>query len=110
MILRNLHSVSDDKVIDIHVLDRKITMPGEVKDEQILDFENAIVFPGLINSHDHLDFYLFPRLGNRIYGNYVEWSRDIHKADKDTIEKVLKVPKHLRVKWGIYKNLLAGVT
>jgi cytosine/adenosine deaminase-related metal-dependent hydrolase len=38
-------------------------------------FENALVFPGLINSHDHLDFNLFPRLGNGIYENYLEWGQ-----------------------------------
>jgi cytosine/adenosine deaminase-related metal-dependent hydrolase len=74
------------------------------------DFENAIAFPGLINSHDHLDFNLFPRLGNRVYANCVEWGEDIHKANRTTIDEVLKVPQHLRTQWGVYKNLLNGVT
>lgn len=69
-----------------------------------------LVFPGLINSHDHLDFDLFPQLGNRIYADYVEWGEDIHTVNKPTINAVLKVPRQLRVKWGVYKNLLAGVT
>lgn len=73
-------------------------------------FEDAIVFPGLINSHDHLDFNLFPQLGNRIYENYVEWGNDIHLHDKEEIEKVLRIPKALRVQWGLYKNLLNGIT
>lgn len=77
---------------------------------QHLHFENCIAFPGLINSHDHLDFNLFPRLGNRIYNDYVEWGNDIHSVNKQAISEVLKVPRHLRVKWGVYKNLLSGVT
>lgn len=83
---------------------QKIT--SEIK----IEFENAIAFPGLINSHDHLDFNLFPQTGNRIYNNYSEWGRDIHHQNKKAIDGVLKIPKPLRIQWGIYKNLLNGVT
>lgn len=75
-----------------------------------LDFENALVFPGLINSHDHLDFNLFPALANGVYSNYREWGRDIHTINKAAIEAVLRIPKPLRVLWGVYKNLLNGFT
>jgi len=30
-----------------------------------LDLEGLQVLPGLINAHDHLEFALFPRLGQR---------------------------------------------
>lgn len=83
---------------------------GHVPGEFNLEFKNAIVFPGLINSHDHLDFNLFPALGDRTYRNYTEWGRYIHKTYKDKIERVMKVPIGLREQWGIYKNLLNGVT
>ncbi len=49
-------------------------------------------------------------MGNRIYNNYVEWGEDIHLQNKEIIEKVLKVHKQLRIEWGIYKNLLNGIT
>jgi len=75
-----------------------------------IEFENAIAFPGLINSHDHLDFNLFHRTGNRIYNNYSEWGKDIHIQNKETIDAVLKIPLHLRIQWGLYKNLLNGIT
>jgi cytosine/adenosine deaminase-related metal-dependent hydrolase len=75
-----------------------------------LYFENALAFPGLINSHDHLEFNFFPQLANRVYKNYMEWGGDIHMQNKNIINSVLKVPKHLRVEWGIYKNLLNGIT
>ena len=75
-----------------------------------LTFENAIVFPGLINSHDHLDFNLFPQLGTGIYKNYSEWGKRLHADYKTEINAVLKVPQPLREKWGMYKNLLGGVT
>jgi cytosine/adenosine deaminase-related metal-dependent hydrolase len=79
-------------------------------DELRIQFENAIAFPGLINSHDHLDFNLFPQIGNRIYNNYSEWGKDIHIQNKETINDVLKIPLHLRTQWGLYKNLLNGIT
>jgi cytosine/adenosine deaminase-related metal-dependent hydrolase len=75
-----------------------------------LDFDGAMVFPGLINSHDHLDFNLFPALGDKIYKNYTEWGRYIHQNYKEDINKVLKIPVALREQWGVYKNLLNGVT
>jgi len=78
--------------------------------EEHFIFKQAIAFPGLINSHDHLDFNLFPQLGNRIYNNYREWGRDIHNANKAEISGVLRIPAPLRTQWGIYKNLLNGIT
>ncbi|MGN6569187.1 MAG: amidohydrolase family protein [Flavipsychrobacter sp.] len=110
MILRNLYSITDNKVIDISIADGKIQPDAEMSDGVTIHFNDVIVFPGLINSHDHLDFNLFPRLGNRVYKNYVEWSHDIQQANKAEIDKVLKIPKPLRIKWGVYKNLLCGVT
>ncbi len=78
--------------------------------EPTLNFDGALAFPGLINSHDHLDFNLFPPLANRIYNNYTEWGRDIHTNNKAAIEPILKIPQPLRTQWGIYKNLLNGFT
>lgn len=70
----------------------------------------ARAFPGLINSHEHLDFNLFPHLGNPVYQNYTEWGNDIHQQHKAEINAVLRIPTAMRNQWGIYKNLLAGVT
>ena len=82
------------------------TFPGETR----IEFENVIAFPGLINSHDHLDFNLFPKTGNRIYNNYTEWGKDIHSQNKDAINAILKIPEYVRIQSGIYKNLLNGFT
>jgi hypothetical protein len=73
-------------------------------------FENALAFPGLVNSHDHLDFNLFPQLGRETYNNYSEWGKDIHLKYQEIIRAVTRIPSALRIKWGIYKNLLNGVT
>ena len=101
--------------VSIRVKDGKITqiLPGHFHDktDQLnLNLDNAIVFPGLINSHDHLDFNLFPPLAGRTFKNYTEWGVYIHLKYKDTIDSILQVPEKLRIQWGIYKNLLCGVT
>ncbi|QEC66170.1 amidohydrolase family protein [Panacibacter ginsenosidivorans] len=112
-VLHNIHTI-EESTIDVILKDGKITdIQAEEKgnDNALhLYFDNAFIFPGLINSHDHLEFNLFPQLGNFIYNNYLEWGSDIHQQDKDIINAVLKVPKQLRAKWGMYKNLVSGVT
>src|ERR1044072_562911 len=112
--LQNVYSLNG-KIEEILIVDGKIKninkpRSNNHKNKFQISFENAIVFPGLINSHDHLDFDLFPKLGNKIYEDYLEWGNDIHLKNKEEINNVLKVPKALRIQWGIYKNLLAGVT
>lgn len=100
----------------IDIQDGKITSivpdqedAGDSQATQI-HFENCFAFPGLINSHDHLHFDLFPRLGNRIYSDYVEWGADIHAVNRKEIDSILKVPLPIRTQWGLYKNLLNGIT
>lgn len=117
MILRNLNIHGTDGEKTIHIENGKIkSIADSNKDFRVaqneiqIDFEDAIAFPGFINSHDHLDFNLFPQLGNRIYSNYTEWGKDIHLQNKETVNEVLKVPQQLRIKWGLYKNLLNGIT
>jgi cytosine/adenosine deaminase-related metal-dependent hydrolase len=86
-------------------------MPDDIQPgTTVLDCNNAIVFPGLINSHDHLDFNCFPPMANRLYQNYRQWGRDIHLQNKKMINEVLQIPKSLRIQWGLYKNLLNGIT
>ena len=53
--------ISNEKIALIH---KKIIAE---KNDLKISFENAVAFPGLINSHDHLDFNNYPQLGNKIY-------------------------------------------
>jgi len=115
MILNNLAVALSGDPVNIRVDDGVIAdiapspfdaTPGQPE----LSFKNVIVFPGIINSHDHLDFNLFPPLGDRTYNNYTEWGRYIHAHYQDKIERVLSIPVALREQWGIYKNLLNGIT
>ena len=117
MILKNLHIVGKDSdSMDIHIKGDTIVSIRNSTDKDIfnddikLNFENCIAFPGLINSHDHLEYNLYPRLGHKIYGDYVEWGNDIHIKDKELINSIESVPAELRLQFGVLKNLICGVT
>jgi cytosine/adenosine deaminase-related metal-dependent hydrolase len=115
MWLNNVNIIGSEGLHHIQVADGKIKSVAKKNvqgnsEEIKIAFEHAIAFPGLINSHDHLDFNLFAQTGNRIYNNYAEWGKDIHCQNKEAINNVLKIPQHLRIQWGLYKNLLNGIT
>ncbi len=115
MVLNKVTLIDSYNPVNIKIDGNKITdvfsYAADVNADPLqLTFNKALIFPGLINSHDHLDFNLFPQLGNRTYKNYTEWGKHIHENYKDEISKVLKVPLLLREQWGILKNLLCGVT
>lgn len=115
MWLNNVNLIGSEGLQNIQIADGKIKCVTAEKvaangEEIKIEFQNAIAFPGLINSHDHLDFNLFPKIGNRIYNNYAEWGKDIHCQNKEAIKDVLKIPQPLRIQWGLYKNLLNGIT
>lgn len=75
-----------------------------------IDLTGFLLMPGLINAHDHLQFSLFPRLGNPPYQNYIEWGKDIHAAFPEIIALNKTVPRYVRLWWGGIRNLLSGVT
>jgi cytosine/adenosine deaminase-related metal-dependent hydrolase len=115
MLLNNVTLINDNQPLHIAISGEKITAVGNAgkptgADNFEINFTGAIAFAGLINSHDHLDFNCFTPLGQRIYNNYTEWGNHIHSAYKEDINAVLKIPQHVRTAWGMYKNLLAGVT
>src|SRR5579859_4611169 len=100
MILNNVRMALTGPTVSIRVKDDKIAqvLPGHFHgktDDLNLSFDNAIVFPGLINSHDHLDFNLFPPLAGRTFKNYTEWGVYIHLKYKDLIDNVLQIPEKL---------------
>jgi cytosine/adenosine deaminase-related metal-dependent hydrolase len=78
--------------------------------ERALDLSGYFLLPGLINAHDHLEFSLFPNLGDGPYQNTAEWARDIHESNAALIDRHRKVPRPVRLWWGGIRNLLCGVT
>jgi len=85
------------------------TLPASAA-ESTVDLSGYLLLPGLINAHDHLEFNLFPRLGNGPYANFREWADDIFRPDASPVREHLAVPKPVRLWWGAIKNLLCGVT
>lgn len=92
------------------ILDEPSSMPISAPDRTEIDLSGFLIMPGLINAHDHLEFALFPRLGNPPYRNYVEWGDDIHNRFPEVIAKHRAVPKDVRLWWGGIRNLLCGAT
>lgn len=115
MLLNHLSIVNADQPVNIAIYGEKIMSIGSGHEQSSSDplqiyFSDAMAIPGLINSHDHLDFNCFSILGNRKYDHYTEWGKHIHEAHKENIREILRIPKKLRSAWGMYKNLLVGVT
>ncbi len=115
MVLNNLICGANNEPVNIFISGETISdvfapKPILEKDNLQINFPDCVAYPGLINSHEHLDFNCFQPLGNKIYNNYTEWGSHIHNVYKEEINAVLKIPQELRTRWGMYKNLLAGVT
>lgn len=77
------------------------------------DLDGALVLPGLVNAHDHLELNNFPRWKERpCYANAREWALETNaRLDSDPdIVAARAVPLADRLLIGGLKNLLAGVT
>jgi cytosine/adenosine deaminase-related metal-dependent hydrolase len=75
-----------------------------------IDLDGLIAFPGLTNSHDHLEFDLYPVLSHGPYADWREWGEDIQARDRDPIDRIQAIPLATRMKAGILRNLVCGVT
>jgi cytosine/adenosine deaminase-related metal-dependent hydrolase len=105
-ILRSDITVRGNTIESIDSLD----LTREPTNTSEIDLGGYIIFPGLVNSHDHLEFALFPKLGDPPYQNAVEWALDIQESKASTIALHKQVPKECSLWWGALRNLLCGVT
>jgi cytosine/adenosine deaminase-related metal-dependent hydrolase/ubiquinone/menaquinone biosynthesis C-methylase UbiE len=100
-----IHSVRDRSATEHEHQDRP-----DFFSEFHLDLSGYLLLPGLVNAHDHLEFSLFPNLGNGPYQNASHWASDIQRREVLLIERHRRVPKEVRLEWGAVRNLLSGVT
>src|SRR5580698_3326088 len=75
-----------------------------------LDFPDAAIAPGLINSHDHLHRNHYGRLGHPPYRSAYEWAADIQTRHADRISNGRARPRREALLEGAWKNLFCGVT
>lgn len=77
-----------------------------------IDLRDHLIFPGLINAHDHLQVNAVPPLpAHAPFPNSYAWidAFQAHFQHPDVVA-ALQVPKSLRMRHGALKNLLAGTT
>lgn len=77
-----------------------------------IDVRDHLVFPGLINSHDHLHVNAVPPLETTApFENSYAWIEAFQAHFRHPgVDAALRIPKPLRLRHGALKNLLAGVT
>jgi hypothetical protein len=77
-----------------------------------VDLRDHLIFPGLINAHDHLHVNAVPPLTEGApFPNSYAWIEAFHAHfEKPDVVAALRVPKSLRMRHGGLKNLLAGTT
>src|SRR5262245_35553083 len=98
---------ADNAFIDGVFRSASVGVPGEPRIR--LD-GRYFLLPGLVNSHDHLQFNSFPLLGPHApYADMYEWAADI-QHDSPEIRRALKIPIEDRLRIGGLKNLISGVT
>jgi cytosine/adenosine deaminase-related metal-dependent hydrolase len=77
-----------------------------------IDLRDHLVFPGLINAHDHLQLNAVPPLAtSAVFANSYAWIAAFQAHfEQPAVVAALQVPKVLRLRHGALKNLLAGTT
>ncbi|MFZ0869355.1 MAG: amidohydrolase, partial [Rhodanobacter sp.] len=77
-----------------------------------LDLRDHLIFPGLINAHEHLHVNAVPPLKTATpFPNSYAWIAAFQKHfEEPTVIAALQVPKECRLRHGALKNLLAGTT
>jgi cytosine/adenosine deaminase-related metal-dependent hydrolase len=74
-----------------------------------IDLGDSILFPALINAHDHLKYSWHERIGSRRpYESVYEWLPELYASVGEKIETRLALSD---VYWlGVYKSIFAGVS
>jgi cytosine/adenosine deaminase-related metal-dependent hydrolase len=95
----------------LHLRGDRIVARASIRSVSV-DLRDHVIFPGLINAHEHLQVNNVPPLpGDAVFPSAYDWidAFQAHFADPATVAS-LAVPKARRMRHGGLKNLLAGVT
>ena len=112
IVLHNIEILGGSPAQDIVVQSSTVTATtaDAAVQEGVISFDHALAFPGLINSHDHLEFDNYEQFEGGPYRDYVEWAAQVRRRYASRIAELEKVPRQARVRSGIARNLLSGVT
>ncbi len=112
--IENAHLVTPAKVITNSnvVMNQGKIVDLDVKEKELpeisLDVDQSIVFPGIINAHDHILGNYLPRVGKGPYQNWLPWDNDLKSADVYVERQQIDI--HDSYLLGSYRNLLSGAT
>jgi cytosine/adenosine deaminase-related metal-dependent hydrolase len=95
----------------LHIADGRIAAHAS-QDAWRLDLRDHLIFPGLVNAHDHLHLNNVPPLPQPApFPNSYAWIAAFERYfDDPAVAAAVAVPKATRFWQGGLKNLLAGVT
>lgn len=84
-------------------------LDGDISTHYVSDMQDCLLFPGLINAHDHLNGTWWPRVApNRPYANVYQWLDDFNPSPVVAERKQNSVEDIYEL--GVYRNLISGVT
>lgn len=115
LVLRSARLGVSDRIADVALEGGRVAAIGEPgrieRADREADLASAVVLPGLVNAHDHLDFSTFPALGTPPYPSVYAWARDVDAGFGDPrVKRALAMPLADRLFLGGVRNLLAGVS
>ena len=115
--MNNEYSISDITITTPHKVLKNASIcisEGRIKDfnrSEECDYKisgSYILFPALINPHDHLYGTYYPKIGKGPYICWLPWDYDLKESEIYT-ERNKNSPMDLYL-FGAYKNLISGVT
>lgn len=95
---------SRDRILSLDIL--------AARGDRIVDVAGCVVYPGLVNAHDHLELNHYPRTKFRpVYANAAEWSADFTpRLEIEPFRSLRALPLANQCWIGGLKNLYSGVT